>query len=175
MYQFLQTFQGRGSHNEQKCEEKPKPNRLTTDMEDSSVSVIEDVTKRIDELSVSRKAGPSNVSVLPVWFGNVQLANHAPIQDQHAIWQTKSYGTVSGATAVEVEETPVDNSAVLNQGNGVGQASASQKSSVGLSKLFKGNLLESFTVDKSTYAQAQIRATFYPKFENEKSDQEVLC
>lgn len=165
--------QGRGSHNEQKCEEKPKPNRLTTDMEDSSVSVIEDVTKRIDELSVSRKAGPSNVSVLPVWFGNVQLANQAPIQDQHAIWQPKSYGTVSGATAVEVEETPVDKSAVLNQGNGVGQASASQISSVGLSKLFKGNLLESFTVDKSTYAQAQIRATFYPKFENEKSDQEV--
>ncbi|CAN6808446.1 unnamed protein product [Brassica oleracea] len=29
-----------------------------------------------------------------------------------------------------------------------------------------------FTVDKSTYCRAQIRATFYPKFENEKTDQE---
>lgn len=28
---------------------------------------------------------------------------------------------------------------------------------------------------KGTVAQAQLRATFYPKFENEKSDQEVVC
>lgn len=41
------------------------------------------------------------------------------------------------------------------------------------SELFKGNLLESFTVDNSTFSRAQVRATFYPKFENEKSDQEV--
>lgn len=33
--------------------------------------------------------------------------------------------------------------------------------------------LEDFTVDKSSCCQAQIRATFYPKFENEKTDQEV--
>ncbi|XP_077247868.1 tRNA ligase 1-like isoform X2 [Tasmannia lanceolata] len=30
-----------------------------------------------------------------------------------------------------------------------------------------------FTVDNLTYSRAQIRAAFYPKFENEKSDQEV--
>ncbi|KAI5065871.1 hypothetical protein GOP47_0018495 [Adiantum capillus-veneris] len=32
---------------------------------------------------------------------------------------------------------------------------------------------ESFHFARSTFAQAQLRATFYPKFENEKSDQEV--
>ncbi|PRQ36277.1 putative 2',3'-cyclic-nucleotide 3'-phosphodiesterase [Rosa chinensis] len=35
------------------------------------------------------------------------------------------------------------------------------------------NFMEKFSVDDSTYAQVQVRATFYPKFENEKSDQEV--
>ena len=30
-----------------------------------------------------------------------------------------------------------------------------------------------YMMDKSTYCRAQIRATFYPKFENEKTDQEV--
>ncbi|KAL7126492.1 hypothetical protein ABFS83_14G191300 [Erythranthe nasuta] len=34
-------------------------------------------------------------------------------------------------------------------------------------------LLENFTVDSFTYSVAQVRATFYPKFENDKSDQEV--
>ncbi|CAL9213161.1 unnamed protein product, partial [Arabidopsis halleri] len=42
-----------------------------------------------------------------------------------------------------------------------------------LSKIFGGYLLEKFSVDKSTYCHAQIRATFYPKFENEKTDQEI--
>lgn len=37
----------------------------------------------------------------------------------------------------------------------------------------KKRVLEDFTVDNSTYAQVQVRATFYPKFENEKSDQEI--
>ncbi|XVE59773.1 hypothetical protein DITRI_Ditri05aG0074000 [Diplodiscus trichospermus] len=73
------------------------------------------------------------------------------------IWKPKSYGTVSGpasatATAVDVQ---------------------TEKSSVDLSKILKPNLLENFNVDNSTYSLAQIRATFYPKFENEKSDQEI--
>ncbi|KAF8116240.1 hypothetical protein N665_0020s0092 [Sinapis alba] len=33
--------------------------------------------------------------------------------------------------------------------------------------------LETFTVDKSTYCHARIRASFYPKFENEQTDQEI--
>ncbi|XP_024026356.1 tRNA ligase 1 isoform X1 [Morus notabilis] len=165
--------QGKGARKEQKWKEEPKPNRISTDMEGSSVSVVEDITKRLDGLSFSEKHGPANASVQPILFGSVQLPNQVPIQGQNAIWKPNSYGTMSGATAVQVEETSVDKSAHLNQGTGVGQASTSQKSRFGLSKLFKGNLLESFTVDNSTFAQAQIRATFYPKFENEKSDQEV--
>jgi hypothetical protein len=66
----------------------------------------------------------------------------------------ESYGTVSGgATVTEVESTPV--------GSG------------SLSNISRANMLEKFTVDNSTYAHARIRASFYPKFENEKSDQEV--
>ncbi|XP_020967367.1 tRNA ligase 1-like [Arachis ipaensis] len=52
-------------------------------------------------------------------------------------------------------------------------ASPKTSGSPSLSKLCSGNLLEKFTVDNSTYSQVQIRATFYPKFENEKSDQEI--
>ncbi|TVU41334.1 hypothetical protein EJB05_14841, partial [Eragrostis curvula] len=48
-----------------------------------------------------------------------------------------------------------------------GQAVVGEK----LSKLFKE--APNFTVDNNTFTEAQIRATFYPKFENEKSDQET--
>ncbi|XWS52709.1 hypothetical protein CRYUN_Cryun11dG0094100 [Craigia yunnanensis] len=74
------------------------------------------------------------------------------------IWKPKSYGTVSGPTgsastvAIDVQ---------------------TEKSNVDLSKILKPNLLENFNVDNSTYSLAQVRATFYPKFENEKSDQEI--
>ncbi|WCJ31033.1 tRNA ligase 1 [Euphorbia peplus] len=60
------------------------------------------------------------------------------------------------------------------QDNKSGMAVTSVGSSGDLSKLFKGNnLFENFVVDDSTYAEAKIRAAFYPKFENEKSDQEI--
>jgi hypothetical protein len=42
-----------------------------------------------------------------------------------------------------------------------------------LTELFKGLLGSDFNEDANTFARAQVRATFYPKFENEKSDQEV--
>lgn len=152
-------MQQRGGHKEQKLKEKPKPNVVSTDIEGSSASGVEAVSKRLEGLSVSGSSGPINV----------QQANQVLGQGPKAIWKPESYGTVS-----EVEETPVDRNVVLNQGSRVGEATTAQKSSIGLSKFFKGNLLENFTVDNSTYAQAQVRATFYPKFENEKSDQEVL-
>uniref|UniRef100_A0A0E0HXR8 tRNA ligase phosphodiesterase domain-containing protein n=4 Tax=Oryza TaxID=4527 RepID=A0A0E0HXR8_ORYNI len=40
-----------------------------------------------------------------------------------------------------------------------------------LSRVFKA--APNFEVDNNTFIQSQIRATFYPKFENEKSDQET--
>ncbi|KAF3455044.1 hypothetical protein FNV43_RR05492 [Rhamnella rubrinervis] len=75
--------------------------------------------------------------------------NQAPVR--------KSYGTVSGACTVKVEEAPVNITGVEIQGQSVGPAAAAQKSTAVLSKLFKGNLLESFTVDNSTYALGQVR------------------
>ncbi|KFK43107.1 hypothetical protein AALP_AA1G080900 [Arabis alpina] len=73
---------------------------------------------------------------------------------QNLVWKPKSYGSVSGSQAVSGDVAP-------------------QKSSLNMSKIFGGDLLEKFTVDKSSYCHAQIRATFYPKFENEKTDQEI--
>ncbi|KAM0952110.1 putative tRNA ligase 1 [Dioscorea sansibarensis] len=42
-----------------------------------------------------------------------------------------------------------------------------------LSRLFNRPLGADFSVDGNTFSRAQIRATFYPKFENEKTDQEI--
>ncbi|XP_071701268.1 tRNA ligase 1 [Rutidosis leptorrhynchoides] len=75
------------------------------------------------------------------------LPQFGSIQSAHgkkSVGQPKSYGTMPAATSYAVKK-----SADLN------------------------NLLENFKVDNSTYATSKIRATFYPKFENEKSDQEV--
>ena len=40
-------------------------------------------------------------------------------------------------------------------------------------KTFKDSIVGDFVVEKQAFARSQIRATFYPKFENENSDQEV--
>lgn len=65
---------------------------------------------------------------------------------------------------------------------GVASASSSSSSSsatvaeqgVDIAKLSKViNGASNFVVDNTTFTEAKIRATFYPKFENEKSDQEV--
>ncbi|XP_017623764.1 tRNA ligase 1-like [Gossypium arboreum] len=72
------------------------------------------------------------------------------------VWKPKSYGTVTGSNAASATDVQTE------------------KNNVDLSRIFlKPHLLENFKVDNSTYSLAQIRATFYPKFENEKSDQEV--
>ncbi|XP_048324076.2 tRNA ligase 1 isoform X1 [Ziziphus jujuba] len=139
-------------------EGKPMANKQATE------AAADAATKKLDRLSIS-ESGHSNAA-------GINLADQVSMPAEKAIWKPKSYGTVSGGLAVEVEETPVGKTAVEIQGSGAG-AAASAKSGAVLSKLFKGNLLESFTVDNSTYAHGQIRATFYPKFENEKSDQEV--
>lgn len=86
-------------------------------------------------------------------FGGLSII--AENEVHKTISKPKSYQTIANADVENVSET-------------------TPKSTASLSKIFKGNLLENFTVDDSTYSLAQIRATFYPKFENEKSDQEVL-
>lgn len=162
-------MQLRGKHRDQRSKEKPK-----TDMSSAtgsvSAAVAEAVSSRISGLNIAESSGQAHVTVPPMQFGNAQMANKVPLQGcQKVIWKPMSYGTVSGSTAVEVENEPTDE---MVQGNGV-ETAAAQITSACLSKLFRGNLLENFTVDNSTYSLAQIRATFYPKFENEKSDQEV--
>lgn len=166
-------LQQEAGHRQQKWKEKPDPDKEAADAEGTSAAVAEAVTDKLGGLSINGNNGQANVPVQTMPFVGVHLADQAPMLAQSAICKPKSYGTVSGAAAVEVEEAPVNKTAVEIQGNGAGAATVAQKSSVGLSKLFKGNLLESFTVDNSTYALGQVRATFYPKFENEKSDQEV--
>lgn len=134
----------RGGHREQKREPKPNP-------DESSPSSTEAVTSRMCGLSIiAESSGPSHV---PMQSGGVS--------SQTSIGKPKAYGTVSALEAVGL------------QGN-VSTTPSPPKRSGNLSEIFKGNLLENFTVDNSTYAHAQIRATFYPKFENEKSDQEVF-
>ncbi|RXI04526.1 hypothetical protein DVH24_038800 [Malus domestica] len=159
--------QRRGGRGEQKWTQKQKTDGSSASTGDSSAAV----TNRVGELSLSGGNGQTNASVKPLQFGKVQSANQGPVQGQKGTWMPKSYGTVDGAKAAEVE-APIDKSSVGTRGNGAGQA-AVKKTSVGLSQLFNGNLLENFTVDNSTYAQVQIRATFYPKFENEKTDGEI--
>lgn len=150
-------IQGRGGYGQQTWVQKPTTEITSTAMEDTTSSIAEAVSNRLSELSIAENNGQSHASVQAVKLGSVQVANQDPMQGQKVLWKPNSYGTVSGAT-----ET----------GN-ASEAATSQKSSMSLSKILKGNLLENFTVDNSTYSLAEIRATFYPKFENEKSDQEV--
>lgn len=142
---------------------KPKPK---TESQVSATGDAETVTNKLSGIHIGENSGQTKVQHA------TKVINS---QGSTVIWKPKSYGTVSGgATVTNVESTPVGKGKVGGSGNGVDVAST-QKSggSAVLSKLFSGNLLENFTVDSSTYGHAQIRATFYPKFENEKSDQEV--
>ncbi|KAG8387723.1 hypothetical protein BUALT_Bualt02G0051100 [Buddleja alternifolia] len=74
-------------------------------------------------------------------------------------------------STLNVSETKDQSGAPVNQTDVAG--SETQTESTEKPNAVYGKLLENFTVDKSTYSLAQVRATFYPKFENEKSDHEV--
>ncbi|KAH6814067.1 RNAligase [Perilla frutescens var. frutescens] len=153
-----------GVGKEHKWVEKSKANSACGD---SSNAVMEAAKDRLNALTVAEEPA---LSVPSIQFGCIGLTTHAPVREQKSVWKPKSYGTVSGTTAVELDSAPVDQTAV--PGNGIQKDSAGTSAAVS-SKLFSGKMLESFTTDSSTYSLAQVRATFYPKFENEKSDQEV--
>ncbi|KAK6142035.1 hypothetical protein DH2020_013864 [Rehmannia glutinosa] len=167
----------RGGSKEHRWVEKPKSDSPSTSLlasVGSSSATTEDLTNRLNTLSVAESKEQSVVSVPSLQFGSIGLANHA--RGQKSIWKLKSYGTISEATAVKVDKAPVDQTKVLDHGPEMESAEkpkSAEKPNAVLSKLFSGKLLENFTVDNSTYSLAQVRATFYPKFENEKSDQEV--
>ncbi|VYS45357.1 unnamed protein product [Arabidopsis thaliana] len=148
--------QKKRDHAEQKWQVKPKMDAPFESGDSSATVVAEAVNNQFGGLSL--KESNTNAPVLP----SQTTSNH---RVQNLVWKPKSYGTVSGSSsATEVGKT----SAVSQIGS-----SGDTKVGLNLSKIFGGNLLEKFSVDKSTYCHAQIRATFYPKFENEKTDQEI--
>lgn len=157
--------------------EKPnlnRPSSSSTAIEGgASVGAVDAITDRFNSLTIPQNDGGSSVPAPSQHFGSVGLANWNPVQGQTAFGKPKSSGTTSGVIAVEVDKGPAAEVAGQIQGNEAHAASSGVNNAV-LSKLFKGNLVENFTVDNSTYSHAQIRATFYPKFENEKSDHEVI-
>ncbi|KAK8459100.1 hypothetical protein SEVIR_2G072500v4 [Setaria viridis] len=90
--------------------------------------------------------------------GRMTLASQEPPRAGAAqMWVPRGYAT-SAADAPGVASASTSASAAVTAEQG-GAASGM------LSNLFK--------VDNNTFTEAQIRATFYPKFENEKSDQET--
>ncbi|KAH9700812.1 tRNA ligase 1 [Citrus sinensis] len=147
-------MQRRGGHSQQLWKQKPVTDTPSSAVEGVSSSGAEAVTNGISGLSIAENDGQS--SVPSTGFGSFQLPNQSPTQGQKAIWKPKSYGTVSGQTSAEVGNLPADDTATAIKGN-ASEMTTAQKSRMDLSKLFRGNLLENFTVDNSTYSLAEIR------------------
>ncbi|KAL7605855.1 hypothetical protein Lser_V15G18828 [Lactuca serriola] len=121
----------------------------------SSVPVPQFGGITVNDVAVAAPHGQSNGQSSHVSVGCSPVINANSLHGKKCIYQPKSYGTVSGDAAKETTK----------------QETTAQIAA--LSRLFNKDLLENFNVDNSTYSTAKIRATFYPKFENEKSDQEV--
>lgn len=95
-----------------------------------------------------------------------QMPNRGPASSHpQVMWKPKSYVTASTPLAAP-DEVDVTSSVAASC---KGTASSGNT----LAKLFKGPLGADFNVDNNS-SLAQVRATFYPKFENEKTDQEVF-
>ncbi|XP_027345379.1 tRNA ligase 1 isoform X2 [Abrus precatorius] len=143
--------QQNGGDGERRWKAKAKTEGQLSAVVDAATTAAETVTNKLSGMHIGQNSAKIGV------------------HGSAAIWKPKSYGTASGGTVTEVENVPV------GEGVGANVASTQNASGIGtgLSKIFRGNKIENFTVDNSTYSRAQIRATFYPKFENEKSDQEI--
>lgn len=166
-YFFDAVLQRKGRHREQKWKVE---NPSVTAPERNSALTFEAVTSRLGGLDIAESSGDVHSPQL----GGIQSTNHhTPFQGEKAIWKPRAYGTASGPVEVDTESKTADKGVAEVQENSSG-SSVAQEISPGLSKLFRTNYLEGFSVDNNTYTSAQIRATFYPKFENEKSDQEVI-
>lgn len=127
----------------------------------SEVVEVKVISDGIDSLHIGgdnfQSVGPSSRAAL----GSI------PSTDQNylkCIWEPKAYST----------SAPVVETAIGSQAAEVESSSASaERAPSSLLKHFRGPLGADFNVDNLTFSLAQVRATFYPKFENEKSDQEV--
>ncbi|CAH9130263.1 unnamed protein product [Cuscuta epithymum] len=163
--------QKRGGFREQRWQPKVTSSVMpgqSSKMEPVSAAALEDVTTGIKSLDITGKSKQHGVPQVHLQAGGIGVMNKTPAHNQKAgVWKQKSYGKVSGSDAVEVENASTSQASAEVRVN-VANKPSHEKNNASLN-----NLLENFTVDKSTFAQAQVRATFYPKFENEKSDQEM--
>lgn len=167
-------MQGNSAAREQRWKHKPRSVRPLAASADgggsalSSEPAVSSVAEEIGRLSLAENAGRGHQAA-PMQFGGALLVNQGPAKGQQKrLWMPKTYVSASSAAAAPAEVAAAEPSrssvAVEKENSKIGD----------LSKLFKGPLGADFNVDNNTFSQAQIRATFYPKFENEKSDQEVL-
>lgn len=90
---------------------------------------------------------------------------------QKNIWKPRSYSATPDPPATQVsaklstEKVQKIHSAIPTREHKDNNSS--------IQKLLKVPVGANFIIDNQTYCKSQIRAVFYPKFENEKSDQEV--
>ncbi|KAI3883278.1 hypothetical protein MKW92_017041 [Papaver armeniacum] len=101
----------------------------------------------------------------PLQFGSVPSKEQSTVQGEKTVWKPKQFGTVSGSTNDIVGAGSPGKTGTSIDNHKAGAALAE--------KISAGSLAEDFIVDKYSYSSAKIRASFYPKFENEKSDQDV--
>ncbi|KAL5198823.1 hypothetical protein ABZP36_002335 [Zizania latifolia] len=107
--------------------------------------------KAVDTSAAVSSSPLSSSSSLAEFAGSVERMTLAPQAAAPQMCVPRGYATSASSSAPPAAE----------------QGVAGDK----LSRLFKG--ATDFVVDNNTFTQSQIRATFYPKFENEKSDQET--
>lgn len=167
---YNETTQRQGASKEHRWVEKSKVNELSASLSASSLSASGSSSNAGKEAATDRAAEDPVMPLVTPQFGSIGVMNHVPGRSQKSVWKPKAYGTISGATTVGPSSAPANQMTVPDHGN---QTESSGAPAAVSSKLFSEKLLESFTTDSLTYSRAQVRATFYPKFENEKSDQEV--
>ncbi|XP_078442173.1 RNAligase [Wolffia australiana] len=142
---------------------------------DEQLAAAEAVTSQLHQLVLPATSGrgpsPTRPSSSSRSGSSPLLSGPVENRGLKKVWASKSYGTSSGTAALAVEK---ESGVAVSPGKcSSAEVSGTSKEESRLSKLFKGPLGENFSVDTHTFARARIRATFYPKFENEKSDQEV--
>ncbi|XP_063937149.1 tRNA ligase 1 isoform X2 [Daucus carota subsp. sativus] len=168
------------------AQEKGMMSKRREATKDTSTIAVADVSNKLSEMNVGENIWQSHASVSSVRYKNCgttksvmagkksarmmahdKISAGAMARGEKSIKKSKSYGIVSGVMPVEAEKSPLNGGTFTKEDNST-KPLQNKKNKSAISKL-----LENFPVENSTCSLAQIRATFYPKFENEKSDQEI--
>uniref|UniRef100_A0A7N1A6Z7 tRNA ligase phosphodiesterase domain-containing protein n=1 Tax=Kalanchoe fedtschenkoi TaxID=63787 RepID=A0A7N1A6Z7_KALFE len=145
---------------------KLKHEEVFTSSQRPASPLVDEVTNGVSELSIAGKSAKGSGGVPSIQCGSVAVPK--PVEHvAKAVWRPKSYGTASEGVipTAHGKTVTVPDSSIKSNGE--------KKHEIVHSTSALSKLISEFSVDKSTHCLAQIRATFYPKFENEKSDQEV--